>query len=194
MIFLASIPRSGSTLLSSLLNQRSDTYVSPTSNLGDVMGAVVSSFESNPATKASQCGKDELYRTLKSVSDAKYADRSESIIIDKGRMWPMPQIMKTMTSVLGCPPKIIATVRPIAECIADFYKIDKGENIKHWIKTSHLMKHLMDSYEALKNGYEVCPDNFCLVEYDHLCDHPQQELNRIADLFRYQTFSIMIHI
>ena len=181
MIFLASLPRSGSTLLASLLNQRSDTYVSPTSNLGEIMGAVVFSFESSLATKASQCGKNELYRTLKSVADAKYADRSESIIIDKGRMWPEPQIMETMTSVLGCPPKIIATVRPIAECIADFYKIDKGTNIKQWINTSHLMKHLMDSYEALKNGYEAHPDNFCLVEYDHLCDHPQRELNRIAD-------------
>ena len=70
MIFLSSIPRSGSTLLASLLGQRPDTYVSPTSNLGDIMGAVVGSFETNPATKAGQCSKEELYRTLKGIGEA----------------------------------------------------------------------------------------------------------------------------
>ena len=181
MIFLSSIPRSGSTLLASLLGQRQDTYVSPTSNLGDIMGAVVTSFESNSATKAGQCGKDELYRTLKSVGEAKYADRREPIIIDKGRMWPSPQIMETMGKVLGEPVKIIATVRPIAECIASFYVVDKGMNIKEWVNTSQLMQHLMQSYQALKAGYDKNPKNFCLIEYDNLCENPQRELNRISD-------------
>lgn len=188
MIFLSSIPRSGSTLLASLLGQRPDTYVSPTSNLGDVMGAVVGSFENNPATKAGQCGKDELYRTLKSVGEAKYADRKEPLIIDKGRMWPSPQIMETMHKVLGEPIKIIATVRPMAECISSFYKIDKGKDIKQWIKTSQLMQHLMQSYEVLKQGYEKSPENFCLIEYENLCKDPQKELDRVSKFLGVDTY------
>jgi len=194
MIFLSSIPRSGSTLLASLLGQRPDTYVSPTSNLGDIMGAVVASFESNPATQASQCSKDELYRTLKGVADAKYATREEPIVIDKGRMWASPQIMETMGKVLGEPVKIIATVRPMAECIADFYKIDKGKDIKTWIKTSELMQHLIQSYQALKAGYEKNPKNFCLIEYDNLCDNPQGELDRIADFIGVERYTYNPHI
>jgi len=188
MIFLSSIPRSGSTLLASLLGQRPDTYVSPTSNLGDIMGAVVISFENTPATQAGQCGKDELYRTLKSVGEAKYAGRKESIIIDKGRMWPSPKIMETMSKVLGEPIKIIATVRPIAECIADFYKIDNGVDIKTWVKTSPLMKHLMQSYETLGQGYEKNPENFCLIEYENLCQDPQKELDRISVFLGVSTY------
>lgn len=198
MIFLSSIPRSGSTLLASLLGQRSDTYVSPTSNLGDIMGAVVFSFHNNPATKAGQCGTDELYRTLKSVGDAKYADRKESVIIDKGRMWPDPQIMKTMNTVLGEQPKIIATVRPIAECIASFYivdkGIDKGMNIKQWMKNSQLMDHLLRSYQNLKDGYEAQPENFCLIEYNNLCDNPQGELDRISDFIGVERHTYNSHI
>ena len=194
MIFLSSIPRSGSTLLASLLGQRPDTYVSPTSNLGDIMGAVVASFESNPATQASQCSKDELYRTLKGVADAKYEIREESIVIDKGRMWPSPQIMETMGKVLGEPVKIIATVRPIAECIASFYVVDKGMNIKEWIKTSQLMEHLMQSYQALKAGYKKNPKNFCLIEYENLCDNPQDELDRIADFIGVERHTYNPHI
>ena len=62
MIFLASIPRSGSTLLASLLGQRPDTYVSPTSNLDSIMGAVVTAYTESPETQAGQCGETELCR------------------------------------------------------------------------------------------------------------------------------------
>jgi len=51
--FLSSIPRSGSTLLASLLGQREDTHVSKTSNLSEAMGSLVGGIESSVATKAS---------------------------------------------------------------------------------------------------------------------------------------------
>ena len=179
--FLASMPRSGSTLLASLLGQRADTYVSPTSNLGETLGAVVYAFENNPATQAGECTKEELYRTLKGVVDAKYFDRSETVILDKGRNWPLPQITATMNKSLGKPIKIVATVRPIAECIASFFLIDKGKDIKTWMRHSPLFVHLMQSYYNLKDGYEANPDQYCLVEYDTLVNHTQKELDRISD-------------
>jgi len=187
--FLASMPRSGSTLLASLLGQRKDTYVSPTSNLGEMMGGVVQSWEQNPATKAGECSKDELYRTLNGLMIAKYADRDEPIIFDKGRGWPEPTIMTTMEKVTGGPIKIIATVRPIAECIASFYEIDKSKlAVKQWIKTSELFTHLMMSYYFLNDGYEKYPDQFCLVDYDDLVNHTQRELDRVCDFVGIDRF------
>ena len=189
MIFLASIPRSGSTLLASLLGQRPDTYVSPTSNLDSIMGAVVTAYTESPETLAGQCGETELCRTLKGVAEAKYGDRNESIIIDKGRGWPNPQNMETMEKVLGEPVKIIATVRPMSECLASFFEIDKNAtDIKYWIKTSHVVLHLMESYTNLKEGYERYPKNFCLVEYGDLCSQPQTELDRVAKFLGVDTF------
>jgi hypothetical protein len=179
--FLASIPRSGSTLLASLLGQRKDTYVSPTSNLGESMGAYVQAWESNPATKAGQCGKKELRRTLNAMMGEKYSDRKEKNIFDKGRMWPMPQIMKTMEKATGEKIKIVATVRPIRECIASFYEVDKSDlPIEKWIKVSQLFHHLMEGYKALQAGYKAFPRQFCIVEYDNLVKSPQKELNRIS--------------
>ena len=190
--FLSSIPRSGSTLLASLLSQRKDTYVSPTSSLSDTIGAVVWDFETNRATKASQCGREDLFRTLTGITESKYLNRPESIIIDKGRTWPNPIVMKTMEKVQGEMPKIIATVRPIVECIASFYFIDKSSlSIKEWIKTSDLFTHLMESYEHLKKGYEEYPDRFCLIEYNDLVNSTQRELDRVSDFLDidYHTFS-----
>jgi len=182
--FLSGIPRSGSTLLSALLNQRTDTYVSPTSSLGETMGAAITAWEQNPATKASGGVEDDAIRMLHGIATAQYATRTESIVIDKGRGWPAPQIMQTMEKVLGKENggmKIIATVRPIADCLASLVKIAKPDNIADFCKNSELAKHLFASYHTLKAGYEAQPENFCIVEYDNLVADPQKELDRIAD-------------
>ena len=155
------------------------------------MGAVVSAFESSKATEAGHCSLEELFRTLKSIGDAKYADRSEDIIVDKGRAWPDPRIMETMEKVLGEPVKIIATVRPIAECIASFYTVNeyKGTSINNWIKTSPLMIYLLEAYNDLAAGYAAYPENFCLIEYENLCNNTQQELDRVSDFIGVERFT-----
>ena len=192
--FLASIPRSGSTLLASLLGQREDTYVSPTSNLGETLTSVVTAFQKSSATKAAQCTNEELYRTLFGVVQAKYSDYKENVIIDKGRGWPEPVIMETMGKAFGRDIKIVATVRPMVECVASFFVIDKGDNIREWIKKSHLFNHLMISYESIKNGYEKYPEQFCLVEYKNLVEDPQIELDRVADFLDIKRVDYNPHI
>ena len=198
--YLASIPRSGSTLLASLLGQRKDTFVSKTSNLSDTLGAVVKVFEDAPATKAGGCDKEELFRTLKSIVVEKYSKVKEPIIFDKGRKWPHPDIMETMENVMGEPVKIVATVRPIAECVASFYTVDNKSNpgkftgVKDWMKKSQLMDHFMDSYKAFEEGYEKHPERFCLIEYDNLVENTQHELDRVASFLGIEPVAFNPHI
>jgi hypothetical protein len=169
-------------LLASLLGQREDTYVSPTSNLADTLQAVVKAYKDNPATEAGDCSDEEIYRTLKAVMETKY-ERNEPIIFDKGRMWPKVCVMESLKEVYDELPKIVATVRPMAECIASFYEIDKENynGIQDWIDRSFTHQHLMESYKALEEGYAKFPEQFCLIEYSDLCDFTQRELDRIAD-------------
>ena len=83
MIFLSSLPRSGSTLLSSLLNQRGDVYATPTSNLCDTMGATVKSWEQNSTTLASEGKETDLIRVLRGIQDARYD--TDKLIVHKSR-------------------------------------------------------------------------------------------------------------
>jgi len=189
MFYLCSIPRSGSTLLASLLLQRGDTHVSKTSNLGEFMGSIIVTHYQNPATEAGKVEQEELMRTLKAVVEAKYSTRTEEFIFDKGRCWPDPNNMKVLTEMMGEAPKIVATVRPLADCVASFYMIDKGFDypldcpnpLKYWMKNSELFSYLIRCYESLKAGYKEHPENFCLIDYDDLCNHTQRELDRISD-------------
>ena len=180
LYFLSSIPRSGSTLLSALLNQRTDTYVSTTSSLCDTMGSAITTWDQNPATHAAGRVEEDGIRMLRSIADAHYAEHTEPIIIDKGRGWPMPPIMSTMTKVQG-EIKIIATVRPIRECLASFVNIAKPDDVKDFCKNSELAAHLFSSYHSLKAGYEASPKNFLIIEYKNLVKDPQEQLDRIAD-------------
>ena len=185
MIFLASLPRSGSTLLTSLLNQRPDVYASPTSNLCDTMGGAVKVWEQNPTTKASGGEENDIIRILQGIQNARYD--TDKLVFDKGRGWSAPQIMKTMMKVQG-DVKIVATVRPVAECLASFAKLTKPENITDFCKRGELAKLLFNSYETLKGGYEEYPDNFLFIEYANLVSDPQVELNRIAEFVEIDSF------
>ena len=185
MYFLSGLPRAGSTLLTSLLNQRPDTYASATSNLCNTLGATVSTWEKDPATKAGGGKEIDLYRILKGIIASRYD--TDKIIFDKGREWPDPKIMDTMKKVQG-DMKIVATVRPVAECLASFAKISKPESIEDFCKKSPLAQYLFSSYETLKKGYEACPENLLLIEYDALVKDTQNEMNRVCDFIGLDYF------
>jgi len=185
MIFLSSIPRSGSTLLTSLLNQRPDVYATPTSNLCDLLGAEVQMWEKNLATQAQGSKKEDLLRILKSTIDSRYD--TNKLVFDKSRGWADPQIIKTISLIQDV--KIVATVRPISECLASFakiYKVSKNE-IEAFCK-SEVVQHMFICYQALKSGYAEFPNKFLLIEYDDLVKNPSNELDRISDFVGIKTF------
>ena len=185
MIFLSSIPRSGSTLLTALLNQRPDVYASPTSNLFTTMGAVVKSWEQNPSTKASGAKEEDIIRILQGIQNARYD--TDKLVFDKGRGWAAQSIIKTMIKVQG-DVKIVATVRPVVECLASLAKLMKPENITDFCKRGAMAEHLFEAYKTMKTGYEECPDNFLFIEYDDLVCDPQFQLNRIAEFVGLDPF------
>lgn len=177
--FLSGLPRSGSTVLSSILNQNPQVYSTSTSGLIDILGSVCSTWESSPITAAQSADKEEVYAMLKSIIEAKYKKVKKQVIIDKSRGWVNPVIMDTMAKVIGYKPKIIATVRPTSDCAASFIRVAKPENISEFLRSSDLIKHLKYSYAELKRGYESCPENIHFVDYDDLVQSPQEEMKKI---------------
>ena len=119
--FLSGLPRSGSTVLSSLLNQHPQIQSTSTSGLIDIMGAVCTAWESSPSTVAQSANKEEVYRLLRSVLEGKYETSTKPVIVDKSRGWANSTIISTMEQVLCSKPKIIATVRHPADFAASFF-------------------------------------------------------------------------
>jgi hypothetical protein len=186
--FLSGLPRSGSTVLSSIFNQNPQIHSTSTSGLIAIMGAICASWESSPTTIAQGSDKEEAYRLLRSVMNSKYENIDKPIIIDKNRGWVNPLIMETMSKVQGYPPKIIATVRSTADCAASFVRIAKPKDTSEFLRSSPLIHHLKSCYAQLKEGYDNAPNNILFIDYDDLIQSPQTQMDRIHQFIGLDSF------
>lgn len=88
---LAGLPRSGTTLLGNLLAQHPDMHVSGTSVLAQSIEAVAAVLSTEPEVQsdlANVPGAYDRYLTaLRGLMTGWYSDRSEPVLIDKGRGW-----------------------------------------------------------------------------------------------------------
>lgn len=119
--FLAGIPRSGNTLLSSILNQNPDIMVSANSFLADHMRNVAL-FEFNEIYQNFP-DKKSLNNLISSTFDSYYKDWDAKYIIDRGP-WGTPPNLYLLQEYLSNEIKIICTVRDIVEIIASFIRVN----------------------------------------------------------------------
>lgn len=120
--FLAGLHRSGNTVLSSILNQNPDFYVSPISPLVEYMWRChIDDFEgslTNPKT----------YRKNKMISEMiknYYEDIDKPVIVDRSKSWANPDNIVMIKQYISEKPKVIFTIRPLIECVASEIKIRK---------------------------------------------------------------------
>ena len=177
--FLSGIPRSGSTVLAAILNQNPETHVSTTSGLVHALDGLANTWHSAGLLNENDPDRKKLAQTMRGMIDAFYEDTDKPVVIDKGRGWPIPIIMGAMSQVLGHNPKIIATVRPVPDCMASFVRVAKPENLDEFMYSGQLADHLKAAYISLQQGYEAMPECFLFVEYDNLLANPKGELERI---------------
>jgi hypothetical protein len=176
MVFLSSIPRSGSTLLTSLLNQRSDTYATPTSNLCNSIAALGSSWEVDLNTTSLNHTSLDIHRSIDALMGAWHD--TDKMVFDKGRTWAEVQAIELISNFRDV--KIVVTVRPIVECVASLVRICEPEDVEYFCKSSRFMKHLRASYLIIKEGYSKYPDKFLVIEYCNLVSDTQKQMDRIS--------------
>lgn len=120
--FLSGLPRTGSTLLASILNQNPDIHVSTNSPVAQIMWDMQNMLFNYEQFKAYP-KVDEATKILKSILPNYYCNNKEKIIIDKCRTWGLPLNIKMLQNFVTDDIKIICTVRPIIEILASFIKL-----------------------------------------------------------------------
>lgn len=94
---VAGLPRSGSTLLCNLLNQRPDTRVSSTSALPTVLRNVSEVLTNSPEVTSDLAtdpdAAERSVRVLRGIIDSWHATRTEDIVIDKSRGWAQAALL-----------------------------------------------------------------------------------------------------
>lgn len=204
---MSGLPRSGSTLLSALLNQNPEIHASTNSPLLDTIHYteeyLLYKSEQYRAHPKPECA----HKVLSSIAPNYYFNTPESIIVDKSRGW-VNQIQH-IRDYITPEPKIICMVRNIQDIMVSFLAlieksqslsfIDKGlieNNVE--LTNDNRCEYLMSprgiigmSYHALAEAYRKGHQKYMLiVEYENLISSPQQEMNRIhsflgLDLYSY---------
>lgn len=188
-VALSGLPRTGSTLLSSILSQNPLIHAEGNSAVCQLMWDTQQSVSNSEQIKASK--KDVGHNLVKSIPHTYYADVTKSIVVDKCRSWTLPANMSILKRYFDNKPKVIVLVRPLVEIIASFMALRKTNgwtNIEAGLLddgSEPIMRSLAGVEWARKNNN----GEFLFVTYDQLVDDTQISLDRIYHHCGWQPFT-----
>lgn len=198
MFFLSGLPRSGSTLLGSILSQHPDVHVTPTSPLSDLLCLIDENF-SRLDVQYTYDKENIVYNTYTSILSNFYNHIPKGHVIDKHRAWS--RNVKSLETFLDEEPKIICTNRRISEIISSYIILINKNNQENNFVDDFLRKtgkeitlenrvetlwknYVSDPYESTVYGLTHHRNNIHVVNYDDLMKDPQECLNQIYDFLQ----------
>lgn len=197
--FLSGLPRSGSTVLASILNQNPSVYVTPTSPMLDLLIANQDTWHKTPSVIANP-DPEQLTNITRAMINSCWAHRPESIIIDKNRGWG--KNMPASTILFGKEIKMIATVRDLPSIMASWLTLIKNNPQSHMrqslaskgydytdenILGEMWFNMVKDCVEGLQQAKQDAVDRLLLVDYDNLVTNPTQVLQEITRFLELPT-------
>ena len=186
--FLVGLPRSGNTLLSSILNQNPKVSVTANSIVPDILWNLDCERENSLTFKnfPDHQSYDDL---MSSIFDGYYKNWNSNIIIDRSN-WGSPNNLKLLEKYCPNKPKFILLVRDVLEVLASFIKWSKDNkpnfidnetnNAPVEIQCDFLMRsdlQIVQEYTAIHNLYKN--DNALLITYQQLVDHPKETIDKV---------------
>tara|TARA_B100000287_G_C20557522_1_gene751073 strand:- start:105 stop:926 length:822 start_codon:yes stop_codon:yes gene_type:complete len=143
--FLAGLPRSGTTLLSSLLNQNPEIGVSANSFLADhFYNTAMLNFDERLVNFPDNNSLNDL---ISSTFDSYYKSWPQKYIIDKGP-WGTPSNLGLLKVYLQNEIKIVVTVRDIVELIASWIHLDADRLREELDKDIQNNRRFNESYKS----------------------------------------------
>ena len=208
--FMAGLPRAGSTLLSTLLNQNPRFYSGPSSPVLGGMYSAHQNFIDNELYHGYP-KPDSVNKIIGSIIENWYSDIDKPVVIDKNRAWCAR--VPFIEGYIKQEAKIIVPVRRLDEILAsiltmikrnpfkdgqprinfvDEYLIKANIPINDENRCNHLLNPdgiLWESLNATKLGVDGGHgDKFHYVDYNDLVTDPQTELNKIYTFLGEESF------
>tara|TARA_B100001057_G_scaffold392064_1_gene400518 strand:- start:826 stop:1740 length:915 start_codon:yes stop_codon:yes gene_type:complete len=209
--FMAGLPRAGSTLLSTLLNQNPRIYSGPSSPVLGAMYSTHENFQSNELYTGYP-KPNQVNEIIGSVIEHWYSDIDKPVVIDKNRAWCAR--VPFIEGYIKQDAKVIVPVRRVDEILASILTMIKRNPFQEGqprinfvdeqlvkfnipINDENRCQYLLsnqggivwESLNATKLGVEEGhSDKFLFVDYNDLVKDPQKELNEIYEFLGEEPF------
>lgn len=207
---MAGLPRSGSTLLSSILNQNPRIYSGPSSPVIPMMYSIENHIQ-----------QDELYHgfpkpeqvrlILSNIINQFYSDIEKEVVIDKNRAWPgrIPYIEE----YIGQQAKIICPVRDLEEILTSMIMMIRRNPYQEGQSRINFIDEQLVKLNIPINDYTRCEyiagpngilgqslgairmafeqgyaDRLHFVEYRDLVNHPKETMKKLYEFLGEENY------
>ena len=187
--FLSGLPRTGSTLLSSILAQNPEIHAEGNSAVCQLMWDTQESCERSEQLAANrrQATQDDLVRAIPAIY---YKDANRTHIVDKCRSWTLPANMAMIRRYITDDPKVIVMTRPINEIVASFVRLREanGWDQPDAALLEPMSEPIMRSQFGADYARATNQGEFHFVEYSELVNSPSDTITGIYDFMGWEAF------
>ena len=191
LFYISGLPRSGSTLLSTILNQNPDFYASISGPLARFMRAIIQESSAQGGYRL-QCPEQTRKKIIQGIVQDYYADKEAPIIFDTNRGYTLlTPLLKELDPTF----KMIVCVRSVQWILDSFETLVRknalsttsmfspDENINVYTRSNSLMSSSRSvgfAFEGLKQALTSNErPNIHILEYDKLAKRPEQVMKEI---------------
>ena len=195
IVMLSGLPRSGSTVLTSILNQHPNVQATTTSPVADLITGVIETWP-NISQAIIDPNPKQYGNILNSVIQGAHQHVDKSTIIDKNRLWP--RIAPTWYHTTDAKLKIICTVRDIPDILASYILLFERNlpatnfvdqdliEMKLPVNNKNRCKILWEKYighpyNSLKIGYNSRCADMLFVDYTDIVFNAQITMDKICN-------------
>lgn len=207
LFFIAGLPRSGSTLLSALLNQNPQVHAEPNSSLIDCINSnefILTQSEQARAFPVSE----RVSNVCSEIPKSFYSHIQKPFVVDKNRSWTTFYAFVLAKKYIDPEPKIVCCVRDVLEVLSSYISIAEknghGGFIDELINTQQYFGPINDdrcdalmspggrlhsNLNSMKSMWQSeYRKNMLLIEYNDLVNSTQETMDSIYNFWGIDTF------
>lgn len=191
-IALSGLPRTGSTLLSAILDQNPDIHAEGNSAVCQLMWDMQVSCESTASEQLTannrQATQDSLISAIPAIY---YKDTTTKHIVDKCRSWTLQPNMDMLKRYVRDDPRVIVMTRPIDEIVRSFVELRKANNWQGDLESDLLIpdsEPIMRSLDGVQWAQKNNNGEFLFIEYNDLIANACEVIANIYDFCNIEPF------
>ena len=193
LVCLSGLPRTGSTLLSSLLSQNPTIHSEGYSELCELMWQTRETCESMQGLLASNNRSHTPKDIISQLPHSYYKNNSsqEKIVVDKSRSWTHSRCSSLLDDFVSDDTKIIVMVRPLVEICKSMVKLYKSNGIYTEQREKDLFASddiLIGPFNGVQAARESNSNRFIFVSYQDLVEDTSQTLRKIYSFCGWPPF------
>ncbi|MBF0266536.1 MAG: sulfotransferase [Gammaproteobacteria bacterium] len=208
IIFVAGLPRSGSTLFMNILGQNPNFHVTPTSGILSSLVQIRNSWDQNDAFKSQPKDLSEKIKVnvLRSMLNGYMAHSDKPVFIDKNRLWL--EHIELISALIGRENiRILVTVRDLRDVIASFEMRSRETSMTSQSPLERVdavaaktalgrVKLYIDNMQPIGRAYNAIRDamtrgwgdKIFFIEYDALTGNPKATMSALYPFIQQENF------